>query len=119
MHAVDIIPMDDEFGYVVVDRAPVRSLSLKRRSAGLTVLDLLHRKKNLRVAAVLLAGLLDSDDSSDSDSDSDSGEEEEDDDHVYKDDILCFSEEGYHDRQTDDDLHVENCQEGYYDRYVF
>lgn len=67
----------------LVDRAPVRSLSLKRRSAGSNVLDLLQRKKNLRVAAALLAGLLDSDDSSGSDS----GEEEEDDDHVAKDDI--------------------------------
>jgi hypothetical protein len=49
--------MDDDFDYALVDRAPVRSLSLKRPSAGLTVLDFLHRKKNLRVAAVLLAGL--------------------------------------------------------------
>ena len=58
---------------------------MKRRSAGLTVFDLLQRKKNLRVAAVLLAGLFDSDDSSGSGSDS--GEEEADDDHVAKDDI--------------------------------
>jgi hypothetical protein len=47
---------------------------------------LLHRKKNLRVAAVLLAGLLDSDDSSDSDSGSDSDEENK--DVGSKDDIL-------------------------------
>jgi hypothetical protein len=38
--------MDDDFDYALVDRAPVRSLSLKRRSAGLTVLDVLQSKKN-------------------------------------------------------------------------
>jgi hypothetical protein len=80
--------MDDDFDYALVDRAPVHSLSLKRRSAGLTVLNVLHRKKNLRVAAVLLAGLLDRDDSSDSNSDSDDEDEDEVDGDVEKDDML-------------------------------
>ena len=81
--------MDDEFKYALVDRALARSLSLKRRSAGLSVLDVLHRKLNSRVAAMLLAGLLDSDNGSDSDSNSDSdGDDDEIDRPAEKDDIL-------------------------------
>lgn len=73
--------------HVLVERAPIRSLSLKRRSAGLSVMDILQRKKNVRLAAVLIAGLLDSSDSSDQSDDSDE-DEDEDEVAVEKDDIL-------------------------------
>ena len=50
--------MEDEFETVQVDRAPIGSLSLKRRSAGISVEETLRQKKYLRVSAMIMAGLL-------------------------------------------------------------
>lgn len=84
-HSVDIRLMEDEVYHDLVDRAAIRSLSLKRHSAGLSVLDILQRKKNVRLAADFIAALLDSSYPSDQSDDSDEDEEEG---AVEKDDIL-------------------------------
>ena len=57
--SVDIPTMGDEFETVQVDRALIGSLSLKRRCAGISVEEVLRRKKYLRVSAMIVAGLLD------------------------------------------------------------
>lgn len=64
---------------VQVNRAPIGSLSLKRRSAGISVEETLRQKKYLQVSAMIMTGLLDDGyESADSD---DSDKEEEIDDH--------------------------------------
>ena len=70
-----------------MNRASVGSLSLKRRSAGLSVLDILNRKKNIRVAAVLVSGLLSDSDVSDDVNESEN-EQEDDDAENVNDDVL-------------------------------
>ena len=51
--------MGDDFETVQVNRAPIGSLSLKRRSAGISIEETLRQKKYLRVSAMIIAGLLD------------------------------------------------------------
>ena len=48
-----------EFDSIIVNRLPIRELSVKLRSAGQTALELLQRKKNLQISAILLCDLLD------------------------------------------------------------
>jgi hypothetical protein len=45
--------MDQGFEFVDVERIPPNQLSLKRRSGGTNVLDVLLRAKNLRIAAMI------------------------------------------------------------------
>lgn len=78
--------MGDEFETVLVDRALIGSLSLKRRCAGISAEEVLRRKKYLRVSAMIVAGLLD-DGYNSVDSD-DSVEEEEENRCVPEDDSL-------------------------------
>jgi hypothetical protein len=72
--------MDQGFEFVDVERIPPNQLSLKRRSGGTNVLDVLLRAKNLRIAAMIAAVLDDPDSDSDysDDSDDDLDEEEND-----------------------------------------
>ena len=78
---------EDEVDHIIVNQASVGSLSLKRRSAGLLVLDILNRKKNTRVAAVLVSGLLSDSDVSDHVDESENEKEDDNADNV-KDDVL-------------------------------
>lgn len=78
---------EDEVDHIIVNQASVGSLSLKRRSAGLFVLDILNRKKNTRVAAVLVSGLLSDSDVSDYVDESENEKEDDNADNV-KDDVL-------------------------------
>ena len=71
--------MEDEFETVQVDRVPIGSLSLKRRSAGISVKETLRQKKYLQVSAMIMTGLLD--DGYESAASDDSDKEEEIDDH--------------------------------------
>jgi hypothetical protein len=68
---------------VMVNRRPIRQLASNKRSAGISVLDILNRKKHSRVALVLLSGLLDDPvsevDSSDDDNAISSSSDEDDD----------------------------------------
>ena len=82
--------MEDEVDYVLVDRARARSLSVKRRPAGLSVLEISNRKRNIQPAAVFISGILDDSDVSDDgeDSEKEDYEDEIDDHHKEKDDVL-------------------------------
>ena len=55
----DIQTMGDDFTTVQVDRSQISSLSLKRRSAGISAKETLRQKKYQQVSAMIMAGLLD------------------------------------------------------------
>lgn len=60
-----------------VARIPINQLSVKRRSGGKHALDILHRAKYLRIAAMIAAALEESDSDSDDSDDSDGDQEDE------------------------------------------
>ena len=67
-----------EFDSIIVNRLPIKELSVKLRSAGQTALELLQRKRHLQISAILLCDLMDLN-GDDNASPDDEIEEEEDD----------------------------------------
>ena len=76
-----------EFDSIIVNRLPIRELSVKLRSAGQTALELLQRKRHLQISAILLCDLMDL--NGDDDTSSDNVIEEE------SDDLKTFDALGY------------------------
>ena len=76
-----------EFDSIIVNRLPIKELSVKLRSAGQTALELLQRKRHLQISAILLCDLMDV--NGDDDASSDDEIEEE------KDDLKNFDALGY------------------------
>lgn len=67
-----------EFDSIIVNRLPIRELSVKLRSAGQTALELLQRKRHLQISAILLCDLMDLNGDDDASSDDEIEEEEDD-----------------------------------------
>jgi hypothetical protein len=63
---------------ISVNRRPIRELSLKHRSAGISALDGLNRRSNSRVSLLLLSNLLDDSDIEKSSSEDESSSDNED-----------------------------------------
>ena len=64
-----------EFDSIIVNRLPIRELSVKLRSAGQTALELLQRKRHLQISAILLCDLMDLNGDDDASSDDEIEEE--------------------------------------------